>query len=365
MHTKRLLIGLVSGLLAGQACGQLAPPPPKEPTREKVPFVPPPPRAQPVQAQAPRPSTPRPPATPAIPYVSLVERDAEGFPIPIQGQITMAALKHNPLVGAETVKKAGPVTTTWIDNLDLLVIDNIDMVLEVDAGFFETLDMMSEQGVMDAQAYRSALFPKPSLLDSYLFSEGVITDAQRKFTGKLISEYVQQMTISIGDRVEKEWRERITAENGGEPREFTAEESFDMRKEFSSKGFAFTFWYLCSDSVWSMHRQLAFAAEHLAEILPELDLSEDELGLYKRTMVAMRQTDDVLERRQLMVELITPWEFENQEALMLTALDLRGPLESIAELESAATKPDGSEPREDLKDWMPGQAIAPPPGGDG
>lgn len=359
MNTKTVMIGLVCGLLAGQASGQLAPPPPKEKTRKTVEFVPPPPRpVQPTtQSASVRRAPPQAPPTPDIPFVSLVQRDEAGVPIPIEGEITMAALKHNPLVGPDTIERAGPVVTEWMTNLELMVIDNIDMVLEVDAGFFETLDMMTEVGVMDANAYRSALFPKPSLLDSYLFKEGVLTDTQRKFTGKLVSEYIKELTISIGGQVDAKWRARAAEENGGVARELTDEEAFEMRKEFSSKGFAFTFWYLCSDSVWSMHYQLAYASDRLVEILPELDLSEDELNIYKRTIVELRQTSVVQERRQLMTDLITPWEFENQEALMLTALDMRGPLETIPELESAAVKPDGTAHREDLKDWLPGQPV--------
>lgn len=365
MNTRTVMIGLVCGLLAGQASGQLAPPPPKEKTRKTVPFVPPPPARQVTQpTNTARRAPPPAPQTPNIPYVSLVQNDEAGIPIPIVGQITMAALKHNPLIGPETIETAGPIVSEWMTNLELMVIDNIDMVLEVEAGFFETLDMMTEEGVMDANAYRSALFPKPSLLDSYLFKEGVLTDTQRKFTGKLVSEYIKALTISIGNQVDAQWRARAAEENGGIARELTDEESYGMRKEFSSKGFAFTFWYLCSDSVWSMHYQLAFASERLQEILPELDLSEDELNIYKRTIVALRQTNDVHERRQLMTDLITPWEFENQEALMMKALDLRGPIESIPELESAAVKPEGTPLREDLKDWVRGQPVT-AAGGDG
>lgn len=364
-HSTTLMVGLVSGLLVGQACGQLAPPPPKEKTREKVPFVPRAPIQQVAVPAKPATRTPPPaPATPDIPYVSLVQKDEAGIPIPIEGQITMAALKHNPLIGRATVERAAPVVTEWMENLELMVIDNIDMVLEVEAGFFDTLDMMTEDGVMDANAYRSVLFPKPALLDSYLFAEGVLTDAQRKFTSKLLTEYLQAVTISIGEQMEVDWRARAAEENGGVARELTDEESAQMRKEFMSKGFGFTFWYLCSDSVWSMHRQLAFASGHLPEILPELDLSEDELNIFKRTILALRKTNDVQERRQLMVDLIMPWEFENQEALMLTALDLRGPMESIPELDAAAIKPDGNAPREDLKDWTPGQPVTAAGGSD-
>jgi len=239
MNMKTMLVGLASGLLVGQACGQLAPPPPKEKTRKTVPFVPPPPPRQvSTPAATARRRPPPPPATPNIPYVSLVQNDEAGIPIPIVGQITMAALKHNPLVGPDTIELAGPIVTEWMTNLELMVIDNIDMVLEVDAGFFETLDMMTEEGVMDANAYRSALFPKPSLLDSYLFKEGVLTDIQRKFTGKLVSEYIQALTISIGEQVDAEWRARAAEENGGIARELTDEEAYGMRKEVSSESFA-------------------------------------------------------------------------------------------------------------------------------
>ncbi len=133
-----------------------------------------------------------------------------------------------------------------------------------------------------------------------------------------------------------------------------------MRREFMGKGFSFTFWYLCADSVWSMKRQLAFASGHMDEILPELDLDDEQMDQFKRTQEALGRTADTDERTRLMVDLIAPWDFDNQEVLLLTALDIRGQLETLPELEDAVNKPDGLPPREDLKNWKPGDPIDAP-----
>ncbi len=382
MRGSSVLIVAMSGAFAGAASGQLAPPPPKKSPKEDLKYVAAPPlppvqqrpaaapQAQPVRDaaghihQAPaRGAAPQAPATPDLPFVPLVRVDGEGRAIPIGGQIAMAALKHNPLVGAETIEAARPVVVEWVDRLDLMVIDNIDMVLEIDAGFFETLDFLVQEGVMAANVYRNALMPKPSLLDNYLFSEGVLTITQKNFNGKLVGDYVRAVTIAIGDDVEAVWNERITAENGGVPRDMTPEELVAVRREFMAKASSFTFWYLCADSVWSMKRQLAFASEHMDEILPELDLDDEQMAAFKSTQEALGQTANPDERTRLMVALIAPWDFDNQEVLLLTAMDIRGPLETLPELDDAVNKPDGFPPREDLKDWKPGDPIGVPEDG--
>lgn len=375
MRGSSVLIVAMSGAIAGQASGQLAPPPPKQSPKEDLKYVAPPVRP-PVQqrpAGAPQPQpvrdaaghihrapsrAPQAPATPDLPFVPLVRVDSDGRTIPIGGQIAMAALRHNPLVGAETIEAVRPVVVEWVDRLDLMVIDNIDMVLEIEAGFFDTLDFLIQEGVMAANVYRNALMPQPSLLDQHLFSKGVLTDAQKNFNGKLIGDYVRATTIAIGDDVEAVWVERITAENGGVPRDMTVEETGAMRREFMAKASSFTFWYLCADSVWSMKRQLAFASGHMDEILMELDLDDAQRDRFRRTQAALGLAADTDERTRLMVDLIAPWEFDNQEVLLLTALDIRGPLETLPELDDAANKPDGLPPREDLREWKPGDPIA-------
>ena len=376
MRGSSVLVVAMSGVFAGAASGQLAPPPPKQSPKEDLKYVAPPVRPPVQQSPAGRPPPPPPdaedhaghahqsrsrapraPAIPDIPFVPLVRVDGDGRAIPIDGQVTIAALKHNPLVGAETIEAVRPIVVEWVDRLDLMVIDNIDLVLEVEAGFFETLDFMVQEGLMDASVYRSALMPKPSLLDTYLFSERVLTDAQRNFNTKLTGDYVRATTLAIGHEVELAWAERVAAENGGVPRELNQEEGVNMRREFVSKGASFTFWYLCSDSVWSMKRQLSFASEHMDEILIELDLDDAQRDRFKRTQAALGLAADTDERTQLMVDLITPWQFDNQEILLLTALDIRGPLQTLPELDDAANKPDGLPPREDLKEWKPGDPI--------
>ncbi|MCH7791100.1 MAG: hypothetical protein IID31_02325 [Planctomycetes bacterium] len=390
MRGSSVLVVAMSGAFAGAASGQLAPPPPTQSPREDLKYVEPsvrPPvqqspagRPQPGgdheghdhQAPAPQPAggdhaghahqgpsrAPQAAAIPDLPFVPLVRQDADGREIPIVGLIAIAALKHNPLVGAETIEAARPIVVEWVDRLDLMVIDNIDMVLEVEAGFFQTLDFAVQEGVMAAGVYRNALMPKPSLLDQYLFSKGVLTTAQRSFNAKLLGGYVRAKTISISADVEAAWVERITAENGGVPRDMTPEETAEMRTEFAGKGFAFTFWYLCADSVWSMKRQLAFASGHMDEILEELDLDDAQRVRFKRTQAALGLATDTDERTRLMVDLIAPWDFDSQEVLLLTALDIRGPLETLPELDDAANKPDGLPPREDLREWKPGDPIA-------
>jgi hypothetical protein len=354
-----LTVGLT--VLTTGAGAQFAPPPPRESQVQEVEYVAPPepPQRPTQQQQNPREGVRRTqgaPALPEIPWEGIVVRDESGAPQIWKHQsVHLLVLKHNPLVGEETLEAIREPVLEWVQTVDQIALDNLDLALQVDEGFLESLDFSQQADIMTANEIRNALFPRPTFLTNHLANEGLLTKAQADFNKHMVTEYTHAITFWIRDQVEAEYRARA-AEEG---RELTEAEETQMRKDFLTQGAAFTFGIMCQDAVWSARRQLLAAADHLDEILPTLELEGDLADKAKATAEALKKTDAKEERYQLMrqlAEAMISVDFYYVEEMILAARDLAED-DAMPELEGIAEKPNGEEPREDLKDWRPGDRI--------
>lgn len=347
-------------VLTAGAGAQFAPPPPKESQVQEVEYVAPPePPQRPQPQQTPREGIRRTqgaPVLPEIPWEGIVVRDESGAPQIWKHQsVHLLVLKHNPLVGEETLETIREAVLEWVRTIDQIALDNLDLALQVDEGFLESLDFSQQADIMTANEIRNALFPRPTFLTNHLGNEGLLTKAQTDFNKHMITEYSHAITFWIRDQVEAEYRAQAAAEG----REITEDEETQMRKDFLTRGAAFTFGIMCQDAVWSARRQLLAAADHLDEILPSLELEGDLADKAKATAAALKTTDGKEERFQLMrdlAEAMISVDFFYVEEMILAARDLAEG-DAMPELEGIVEKPNGEEPREDLKDWRPGDKI--------
>jgi len=359
----RLVLVLASGAVSSAACAQFAPPPPKESRIEEVEYVAPPPPPEPVE----RPQTNQPPRGPAgqrvegppllpeIPWEGIVERDESGAPVLQTTSIHMLALKHNPLVGEQTLEKIREPVLEWVKTLDDLTLDNFDLALQVDGGFFRTLDFGVQQDIMTANEIRMALFPRPTFLNNTLIKDELLTKAQADFNTWMIKEYHRAHTFWIGEQVEKEFQRM--AEERGEP--LSEEEQQEMRKTFATRGAAYTFGAMCQDAVWSARRQLLVAADHFDEIVESLELEDELATKAEQASASLKAAQSEEERYQVMrdlAEAMIAVDFYFLEEMLLSARDIAGE-DYLPELDMIVEKPTGEPPREDIMDWRPGDKI--------
>lgn len=199
MKTPRLLILGSMFLTAPAALAQVAPPPPKAP--EKTPeYVPPAPTEQPATRPAQRPA--RQPGgaggpqfqregspLPDIPYEPLARLDDSGKIIQITEPSEYAATKVNPTTKGPI---AQAILAHFIHDRQLqfeeIVIENLDLALEIEAGYFEQADY-SDRAVMATISQRVRPLAPPTPFGKEAEAKEVMTRMQSQFNTKIAKEY--------------------------------------------------------------------------------------------------------------------------------------------------------------------------------
>lgn len=329
MSTRKsmVFVGCLIGIAATVSLAQVATPPPA--------FVPRPETVIPPAPPPPRPVTPKPRAgapeaiqVPNIPYVSILRKDAEGKVIRISGNLDLLALKHNPTVGPETIERIRPAAVEWIEKIDALVRDNLDLVADVDGGLFETMDFANEQEVMQANEIMKALITVGGL-NNYLLRKDVLERVQFDFNARLAQEYKNAVNVETLEAI----RLQVIEDTGKED-----------RGEFFRRGAKHTFRSLCEDAVWSYHRQLQEAAAILDSLLPKLELQGEAKAAAEAARAAVNSADDS-GRLDAMRALMAALDFDKQQQLLLLTAEANTPRD-VPQLDDAANKPDGAAPRE-------------------
>ncbi len=197
---------LTASPAAAPALAQVAPPPPKAP--EKTPeYVPPAPTAEP----APPPAARRPPprgaanqpqsgalgpgtSLPDIPYESLVKVGEDKKIIRLTKPTEYAAVEVNPVT-------KGPIATAELIHLmherqmrfEELVIENLDLVLEVEGGFFRDVDWNDRANYAQVTQRVRPLAPTTTFNKEAQERE-IMTRIQAQFNAKIAREYEVMVT---------------------------------------------------------------------------------------------------------------------------------------------------------------------------
>src|SRR5215813_2355614 len=82
-----------------------------------------------------------PPIVPNPVFKTLVERDAEGNVLPLREPIEWAALRNNPLITPGDRARIEPALQERRRIFDRIVIENLDLAEQIDAGLFEKIDL--------------------------------------------------------------------------------------------------------------------------------------------------------------------------------------------------------------------------------
>ncbi len=245
-----VMLALAGGLLAGStSMAQVAPPPPVAPTPTPK-WTPPPPKPRQVKLQQNQ-------AQPEekVPYDSLVEFDDNGKLVELAEPIEVAALRNNPYVGAKTWQLIMPVLGERQREVARAVIDNIDVMIEVEEGLVENLDISDS---VQLGRVTEALKPFASLgnINTALQNANVLSRTQVKMNSEIGQEYVKAMS----DQVAAQAREALPdIENAGQ--------SAMIRYWFS---------VLLWEAKDSFHRQLIKSIKTLDGVLSQLEMSDDQ-----------------------------------------------------------------------------------------
>jgi hypothetical protein len=196
MNTPRALL-LACTLVPAPAFAQVVPPPPKAP--EKTPeYVPPQPteQARPIAPQR-RAAPPRPgqqgqfinnQTIPDVPFETLIKLDAEGKIIPIGMPAEYAAVKNNPMAGDYTQAVMAHYIHERTGIVEELVIENLDLILEIDGGFFERINYNERANLREVNSRIRPLIPAtPFSQDAQ--AKGHFTRMQAGMNTRVAQEY--------------------------------------------------------------------------------------------------------------------------------------------------------------------------------
>lgn len=201
-----LLALLTMSPAAAPVLGQVAPPPPQAP--EKTPeYVPPAPTATPAPPPAARRPPPRNAANqprngavgqgaplPDVPYDSLVKVGDDKKIIRLTKPSEYAAIEVNPMT-------TGPIASAELAHLiherqlrfEEVVIENLDLVLEVEGGFFRDVDWNDRANYAQVTQRVRPLAP-PTTFNKEAQEREIMTRMQAQFNAKIAREYEVMVT---------------------------------------------------------------------------------------------------------------------------------------------------------------------------
>jgi len=191
----RLLGVVVLGCVAvgwRVAEGQVAPPPPPAPPRTPEYVPPPPPPVLPPSERPtrnPRLERPAPDPVDTMPFESLIQRDADGRVLPLAEPLELAALRKCALVSEDDWANLNIALAERRARVNKSVVDNLDLVLGIEGGLIETVDVMKLEQLKSVSESVRALTPQP-LLDE-LQKRQLLNAQQLKLTRRIADEYRQ------------------------------------------------------------------------------------------------------------------------------------------------------------------------------
>lgn len=212
---RAIVLGVFVAGAPVMALGQLVPPPGEAPAPRPVVAPPTPPRVAPPIRSA------TPPADgdaarlnaeaearrrlaeqsainklPDLPYDSLVQRDAGGRIIPVEGNLHLAALSRNPLMDDSSVERCQGVIAGRRARMEEAVIENIDLVQKVLDGAIERADIADRESVSALVAVVRP-FQEMGHLTEDLKAQQYLTEQQYGFNWKIVREYEQEMQRQV------------------------------------------------------------------------------------------------------------------------------------------------------------------------
>lgn len=307
MRSSRALM-LAAFLTAAPAFAQVAPPPPEAPppTPEHVPPAP---------TEQPRPINPgRAPSRqlqpgqsemlggsklPDIPYESLVTAGEDGKIKKLIEPSEYAAVSKNPLT-------KGPIAQAELarfihdrtQQFELIAIENLDILLELDAGFFEQVDFNDRSKLGEVTRRVRPLTP-PASFGKEAEARGIMTRMQAGFNSKIAREYDNAVT-----------REARAGINPNDPKSAGNVMAQILRQSMSESLYAYR--GLCLD-----------VANHLDAVKGKLTLNSDEEQAFKTAGTSLAAASSDEEKVDAVKALLAAMSLEKSQQALNAAREAR------------------------------------------
>lgn len=193
---KKAMVAVL--VCSGMAMAQLAPPPSdKERDRATAPV----PANQPAPPPAARPTPPPPKPQLVVPDIAV--RDAEGKIVrtDLDQSIDIEAMKVNALFDNASWERSLPEIMAWMKEVEERTIENMDLLMEVEGGFFDRIDIEDRPEIAHAAELVKPLTYNAQL-SKWLLDHGSITRAQFDHNNKIVAKYDQLVFADVLERPE-------------------------------------------------------------------------------------------------------------------------------------------------------------------
>ncbi len=245
----------------------------------------------------------------AVKFDSLVQLDANGKVIPLEGVIDICSLHRNPTIDNATWQKVTPVLVEWMSDVDRSVIDNLDFVEALDGGVLENTDVMdmnNNRKIMEMMMQFLSIGPATTTMEQ----RGALSRTQALVNTNIGNDYLQKML----DQTRQEAQAR-------------AESLPDDQKEAhvvnSTSKFIFTLMW--RDAQQSYARQLDEAAPNLDKLINSLTLAPEVATQAKDAARKVKAASAGESRRRAMKETLALIPFDKRRELLTKARDLAPP----------------------------------------
>ena len=148
-----------------------------------------PPKPAPIQGQA--------VVTPsASPFQTLIVRDGNGKVLRITGVLDAASIMKNSLIKPDDRATMEPYIAEWAADVNQLVIDNLDFVEKIEAGFLDNL-VATDMATMKIAQTMNGQLGSAGTLASRLIQKGVLEGQAAQATVQMTNEYIQAVYAEV------------------------------------------------------------------------------------------------------------------------------------------------------------------------
>jgi hypothetical protein len=261
------------------------------------------------------------PAQPQLPkFESLATKGRDGKVVRIEGILDIIALARNPLVDEATRTRIRPLVKEWLDEIEMLAIDNLDFMemfepYDGSPGLLDTAEISDTQKIhMIAQIMTQLMSAGP--MSSTLETKGALTRDQSMLNQQITSEYLQAVMNEI-------MADAGTPNDQKPPADPAAQAK---RINLVSR---FLYGISCRDTQSSYHRMLVEAAPNIEAIVGGLGLSPEETAKIKPAVAEVKAAKTDLQKRQAVRNLMKDLPFAQRQAILRKAREMAPPFDPL------------------------------------
>lgn len=241
-----------------------------------------------------------------VPFESIYKKDEAGAVVPIVGYYDLIALKHNPTVSDETLKKITPALQEWLADVDRLAIDNLDFVEELKGGLIDKVKLQDAAQLRKVSEMMQMLMAAGSASRT-LNEMGLLDQQQAGVNQQIINDYQQALMNSVRPA-------------GVNQQDLPKEKQEEMASQVSR-----LLYRMSSNDTFVAHDRLLLAASsRLKEILGGMTLSGDGKSKAEGLMGAVASASSEADKVRTTSDVLKVLTFKERQDVLRKAAELRG-----------------------------------------